>query len=246
MLTRTEHAVSYRPSPVREVFKRPESEIMERLLKLSSFQTICAYELGCYLYRVQEEGLWRKPQYCRRGKEYQNYGAWIAAELAFTPRKGRYLVQIARRIDAFDLSAEIISYLMTLGWAKTYQLLRSRSREEFMTWCKSTRQLSEQALKDYVREALAGEDTELGTLAESIPLRVLFSDSCNYRMFTLTRELFQKKYGVERAEDFMGCVCAHYLATSLPGHGEEIPLQLDAVLSMLEKQYGVRLQIVDV
>lgn len=247
MLTKTEPAaVNYRPTPVRDVFKRPETEIMERLLKLSSFQTICSYELGCYLFRVQEEGLWRKPQYCRRGGEYNTYGSWVAGELSFTPRKGRYLVQIACKIDAFNLSAEIISYLMVLGWSKSYQLLRARSREEFITWCKSTRALSEQALKDYVREALASESgVDEGELTESIPIRMVFSDRCNYQMFALTRELFQKKYGVARAEDFMGCLCGHYLATSLPGHGEEIPLQLEKLLSVIEKQYGVCLMVAD-
>lgn len=244
LTTKTEQAVSYRPSPVREVFKRPEAEIMERLLKLSSFQAICAYELGCYLYRVQEEGLWRKPQYCRRCRGYATYGTWVAGELAFTPRKGRYLVQIARRIDTFKLSGEHISYLMALGWSKAYQLLRARNREEFLTWCKATRELSEPAVKDYVREALAGESVaDEGKLAESIPIRAVFSDRCNYRMFALTRTLLQKKHGLERIEDFLGCVCAHYLATSFPGQGEEIPLQLDQLLSVIEKQYGVRLTV---
>jgi hypothetical protein len=228
----------YKPAPLAQFFSSSPDQVIMTLRKLAMFETSCSYELGCYLYRVLKDGLWHRPEFSRNG-EYATYGNWVFGELGFSSRKGRYLASIAKRIDELSVPLGLVEELMTVGWAKAYQFLRAPVLPELRRWLSVAKDKSETELMLFIKGELAEDKAS----DPPVRLNATFSKD-NYEMLSSTVAVMEKKFGVKKMEDVIACLCAHYLSTSLPGTGEEIPTQLDSILQQLEKQYHVRLMVV--
>lgn len=236
----------YKPMPVADYMSLPEEEMVAKLRYMAKVDNICLYEMAVRLYRVREEGLWKKEKYCS-GKEYPTMGEWVWGELGFSPRKARYLVRIIERLIELEVPQDMIFDLLILGWAKANYLLRAASLEQLEQWCEECRGKASKALMDFVKiqqaqviEGNGGEEI----LEEPMILKAKFFRKDQYGFVAQALEMIEEKYGVKSLPEALSFMAANYVGTTLPGGAESIPEELEIKLRALEEAYGVRLAVI--
>src|SRR3990172_5172083 len=236
----------YAPCMVKEVFSLSLDEIKNRLYGFATLSTACKYELGCLLLRVKTEELWRHKEFCNKAEEYKSFNTWIFGEIGITDRMARYMLAVTEKFYEFNVSVEMISFFLEIGWAKTYHILRiARKRDDLQEWIEKVKSLSEREVIGMVRAEIARrskrDSHDLDILPQSVKLTISIRKQSDLGFFNKARALAEKRTGVSSLDGFLLLLCAQYIATS--GDASGMVLEAEEHIAALEKMYGIKLSV---
>lgn len=231
--------------PAEYFFELSEREVGKFLDKATGVYRFCEYTLGMLLFRVWKQKLWQRPDFCRKADFYVNFDAWIFGEYGFSARKGRYLVEIARRVVELKLEDKTVTRLMSKGWTKARHLLKAKSKMQLIDWQGRTEDMTELEVACFIKKKRSETPKGEGRLENPVTLRIVFNHEVDYDFFLGAIRIVERRYGECNLNQAIGKICARYIAASLPGEGEEIPVELDMAIRSLEHHYGVKLEVVD-
>lgn len=240
---------------VREFFTDTTDSVNIRVRQLTMARWFITYQISAYLFRIQTENLWRRPDFCcEQQDEYSGFYRWVWGELGINERTARYLRDVAEKLYTLEADGDTVKNLFKMGWPKAYQILRVvTDQKQLKDWYEIAVHMTENEVKKTVRLALEKPETvqaELdgkvvrGDIKDPIDYRVKFREASNFGILKKAQAVVERKMGVKNEEEFLSVVCAHYVATALPGMGEEIPVEIEYFLQALEERYGVCLEVV--
>lgn len=134
-------------SVVQHVLNLEEGVARVEMSATSSAVDSSYFAIGTLLNRVMDEG-W----YVTWG--YTSFTDYVAAELAYKPRKAWYLMGIAKSIIASGVTWPEVS---ELGWSKLKELAPVLTKENVATWVEIGLACNIGKLQEEVRKALAGD-----------------------------------------------------------------------------------------
>lgn len=242
-------AKQYHPQEMTSYFEHTPDFVVSKLRQLVAVAHMCTYEIAVRLYRVWDENLWERPEYCTQKDSYPTFGEWVYNELGFSARKGRYLVGIARRVNELQVPPATVKELMDKGWSRAYHLLRAQDHEQLLEWHEACEGCSERETIMYVKHKMSIDEDVEGTPAEDaltrpVSVKVKFLRQSQYGFYREAMAQIERRHGVKSTPEALSLMAANYLATTFPGGEEAIPAELDHRLRVLEEQYGVQLAVV--
>jgi hypothetical protein len=232
---------------LRELIESSVGEINSEVRRLGIGSSIVKYELAARLYAVKKRELWKEPDLCLFAEAYPGFNEWVYAEVGLDVRTVRYYIRLVEMMMNLELGQNTIAKLITLGWVKSYHLLRSAVTEgDLLDMLEDTSGYSEVELKKYTKLRLEGGEDVLDRPRK---FTVIFDSKSEFEFFMRAKRAYEESKGEVtsggvHAGRFVSLLSANYLSTLNGGAALEAEERIRTFESLFQSQYGVSITVV--
>jgi len=180
----------------------PANELRERAKELVSQIEPVLWELSSVLFRIKDEQL-----YLIGVKNYASFDEYIAKELAYSPRRARYLASIYDKFSQANIDGDVVNQI---GSSKARLLARVVNEENKEVWLERAKHTNYKELDNIIQSETQGKVIHGGKMGSiNIPYyngetRIQWLEMC---------ELIGKMTGCESKESVLEALMAEFQGT---------------------------------
>jgi len=179
----------------------PANELRERAKQLVAQIEPVLWELSSVLYRIKEEQL-----YLIGVKNYASFDEYITEELAYSPRRARYLASIYDKFSQANIDGDVVNQI---GSSKARLLARVVNEGNKEVWLERAKHTNYKELDSIIQSETQGKAIHGGKMGSiSIPY---YNGDTRVAWLEVV-ELVSKMEGIESNESVLEVLMAEYLS----------------------------------